>query len=62
MHSTIKLPNFSSQFARGSLEDTKLNWRDEEEKNEEKKEIIKKKIKSWNFANKELLFCKTNTH
>lgn len=45
MHSTIKLPNFSSQFARGSLEDTKLNWRDEEEKNEEKKEIIKKKNK-----------------
>jgi hypothetical protein len=44
MHSTIKLPNFSSQFARGSLEETVLNWRNEEEKKfEEKKEIIRKK-------------------
>lgn len=44
------------------MEDTKLNWRDEEEKKEEKKEIMRKKIKSQNFANKKLLFYKTNTH
>lgn len=49
MHSTIKLPNFSSQFARGSLEETKLNWRNEEEKSEEKKEIIREKQNDEHF-------------